>query len=64
MAALPKKKHSKSRTGKRRWAKKFDVPIFSICPNCKKEKLPHQVCLNCGFYKGQKIEGGDLVNSK
>jgi len=57
MAALPKKKHSKSRTGKRRWAKKFAPPNLSTCPNCKKEKLPHIVCPNCGYYKGQKIEG-------
>ncbi|OGD86197.1 50S ribosomal protein L32 [Candidatus Curtissbacteria bacterium RBG_16_39_7] len=57
MAPQPKKKHSKSRTGKRRWAKKFALPGFSICPNCKKEKLPHAVCPHCGYYKGQKQEG-------
>jgi len=57
MAALPKKKHSKSRTGKRRWSQKFAAPNVSICPNCKKEKLPHTVCPHCGYYKNQKIEG-------
>jgi len=25
------------------------------CPKCKKPKLPHQVCKNCGFYKGHDI---------
>jgi large subunit ribosomal protein L32 len=25
------------------------------CPKCKKPKLPHFVCKNCGFYKGKDI---------
>ncbi|MBI4126238.1 MAG: 50S ribosomal protein L32, partial [Deltaproteobacteria bacterium] len=24
-------------------------------PQCKRPKLPHRVCLHCGFYKGREI---------
>ena len=50
----PKKKHTHSRTRKRRasnWTIK--TPTYSHCPNCKQAKLPHVVCPNCGWYKGR-----------
>ncbi len=28
---------------------------LSVCENCKKEKLSHRVCPNCGKYKGLKV---------
>ncbi len=53
--ALPKRRHSSSRQGKRRGEQKVKVPNMSICPNCKAPKLPHRVCGVCGFYKGRQV---------
>lgn len=53
--ALPKRRHSSSRQGKRRGAQKIKVPNMSICPNCKAPKMPHRVCGVCGFYKGRQV---------
>jgi ribosomal protein L32 len=54
--AVPKRKVSRARRDKRRsnvW--KLEVPAFSTCPQCGELKKPHQVCGNCGFYKGREV---------
>ena len=28
---------------------------LSGCPQCKRPKLPHRVCIHCGFYKGREV---------
>lgn len=53
--ALPKRRHSSSRQGKRRGEQKIHVPSVSVCPNCKSPKLPHRVCSICGYYKGRQV---------
>lgn len=53
--ALPKRRHSKSRTRKRRTHHKLDRPLLFTCSQCKKQKLPHQICPYCGYYKGKKV---------
>ncbi len=53
--ALPKRRHSKSRRNKRRTHQKLTDPIFFVCPQCKRKKLPHQICPYCGHYRGRKI---------
>jgi len=30
-------------------------PALASCPKCGKPKLPHNVCLNCGYYKGKEV---------
>jgi large subunit ribosomal protein L32 len=30
------------------------APSFSECPRCNAQKLPHCVCLNCGYYGNEK----------
>jgi len=54
--AVPKKKTSRSNTRSRRahFFKAIKTPR-SVCPNCGEAKLPHRVCLSCGFYKGKKV---------
>jgi len=27
----------------------------SVCPRCSASKRPHEICGNCGFYKGQQM---------
>ena len=31
------------------------VPGFSVCPQCKKLKLPHRICPHCGYYNGKPV---------
>jgi large subunit ribosomal protein L32 len=53
--ALPKRRHSKSRTGKRRAHDALTAPSLSVCPQCHEPKLPHFVCPSCGTYRGRKV---------
>jgi len=55
MGALPKKKVSKSRRGKRRNHLGARVPALELCPQCHSPKLPHHVCPTCGSYAGREI---------
>ncbi|MBN2055209.1 50S ribosomal protein L32 [bacterium] len=52
---VPKQRTSKSRGRMRRAHQALKAPNLSICPHCEALKVPHQVCLNCGYYKGKKI---------
>lgn len=52
---VPKRKISKSRKGKRRSHWKLSRPGLSKCPKCNEPMVPHRVCPNCGYYKGNKV---------
>lgn len=53
--AVPKQKHSKSRTKRGRAHKKLVAKKLVKCSHCGKLKAPHQVCPNCGYYKDREI---------
>jgi len=53
--ALPKRKHSKTRGLKRRTHWKIAKTTLVPCPQCKQAKLPHRVCLVCGYYDGRQV---------
>ncbi|MBN2541670.1 50S ribosomal protein L32 [bacterium] len=53
--ALPKRKHSKARSRKRRTHWKLKGPAVVECPHCNQPKLSHHVCPNCGYYKGEQV---------
>lgn len=54
--AVPARRKSKGRRDQRRaHHMKLDRPSLSACPQCKRPKLPHRVCIHCGFYKGREI---------
>ena len=53
--AVPKQRHTKSRRNKRRMHLFLEKPSLSICQKCGKEVLPHTICWNCGYYKGQEV---------
>lgn len=55
--AEPKKRLTSTRSGKRRLHLFLKTKNLSSCPKCKEPVLPHRVCGNCGFYKGE-----DLLN--
>lgn len=37
------------------WRAKLTATDLSICDNCGERKLPHHVCMHCGYYKGKAI---------
>ncbi|MBI2618996.1 MAG: 50S ribosomal protein L32 [Ignavibacteriales bacterium] len=51
----PKRRHSKSRSRKRRTHYKATAPNTGECPNCHEQKLTHRACPNCGYYDGRSI---------
>ncbi len=55
MGALPKRRISTHRKGKRRAAIKIKPSSLYPCPNCGQPKQSHQVCPHCGYYKGKKV---------
>ncbi|MCD6098149.1 50S ribosomal protein L32 [bacterium] len=53
--ALPKRRHSKSRSRKRRTHWKITVPTVQVCPHCRQLKLAHHICPHCGYYNGRQV---------
>ncbi|MGI6458450.1 MAG: 50S ribosomal protein L32 [bacterium] len=53
--AHPKHRKSKSKTRMKRAHHALSPRSLVECPNCRSSKLPHRVCPNCGFYKGQTV---------
>jgi large subunit ribosomal protein L32 len=55
MGALPKRKISKARKGKRRAHSQLSLPALIKCPRCHELKFPHYACPNCGNYRGREV---------
>ena len=55
MPPLPKKKHPKSRQGKRRSHLSLNLPATLVCTNCRNPRLAHHACPTCGHYKGREV---------
>ncbi len=55
MPPLPKRKYAKARQGDRRAHLHLEPPAVIECPHCHQPTLPHQVCPNCGTYKGEQV---------
>jgi large subunit ribosomal protein L32 len=55
MGALPKRKISKARAGKRQSHNAIKPPALDECPQCHSPKLPHHVCPVCGTYNGREV---------
>ncbi|MFB6182290.1 MAG: 50S ribosomal protein L32 [Candidatus Magasanikbacteria bacterium] len=54
--AVPKKKTPKKATKSRRANFGIEEKNTIICNSCNEEKLPHQACSNCGYFKGRKVD--------
>ena len=52
----PKRRHSKTRTAKRRTHDALKPVSVGEGPQCHEAKPPHQVCLHCGFYSGRQVQ--------
>jgi len=55
MPQEPKKRHSRQRQGKRRASIHLSLSHTVTCANCGTDILTHQICPNCGFYKGKEV---------
>ena len=55
MAPLPKRKVSSGRRDRRRAHHALKQSNLVQCSNCGEMRLPHRVCLNCGFYQGREV---------
>jgi large subunit ribosomal protein L32 len=53
--ALPKRRHSRSRTRKRRSHDALTRSGLSVCGDCGEPKEPHRLCGSCGKYKGRTV---------
>lgn len=53
--ALPKRRHSKSRTRKRRAHLALRRLGTTVCSRCDAVKEPHCICPNCGYYAGREV---------
>jgi large subunit ribosomal protein L32 len=51
--AVPKGKTNRAKRDARRAHWKGSPPTYSECPQCRRPKLPHRVCANCGYYGGR-----------
>ena len=55
MAPLPKKKHSRARTRKKRTHQSLTKINLIKCPACPEKTLSHRACSSCGHYRGRYI---------
>jgi len=53
--AVPKQRKTKSKRNQRRMHLFLGAATLIKCDHCGKEKLPHIVCQNCGYYKGVEV---------
>ena len=53
--ALPKRRHSHSRTRKRRSHDALTPASVSSCPKCGEPKLSHRLCGGCGTYNERTV---------
>ena len=52
---VPKRKTSRARRDSRQANKGLKPGAVVLCKECATPLIPHQVCTNCGFYKGRKV---------
>jgi len=53
--AVPKRRHTNSRTGKRRSHDALKPKHLKRCRQCGAAHPPHVVCPNCGHYMGRTV---------
>lgn len=51
--AVPKRRHSKTRSRKRRSHNSLTAPQLQYCSQCQTAVPSHVVCPNCGHYHGR-----------
>ena len=57
MGAVPRKKLTRARKGRRIASYRLSPLYPALCSRCRAAKLPHVVCPQCGFYRGRQVVG-------
>ena len=60
MAAVPKRRISRTRRDKRRTHWKAKAPTVVACAHCGQPAMPHRVCGSCGYYRGREYVEPEL----
>jgi large subunit ribosomal protein L32 len=55
MGAVPRKKLTRARQGRRLAAYKLKPQQAAQCPRCRSAKRPHAACPTCGYYRGRLV---------
>jgi large subunit ribosomal protein L32 len=55
VAAVPKRRISRTRRDKRRTHWKAVAAAMSKCGHCGQPMVPHRVCPACGYYRGREV---------
>ena len=55
MGAVPRKKLTRARQGRRLASYKLKPLNPAHCSRCRSAKLPHTVCPQCGYYRGRQV---------
>lgn len=53
--AVPKRKTTPSRRNKRRSHDFLSSRSLAVCSNCGELKIPHHICMSCGFYSKNEV---------
>jgi len=65
--ALQKRRRGPARTGHQRsaWMRKSgqNQPAVNPCPTCSAPRIPHRVCMACGFYDGVAVVAGKSTDA-
>ena len=48
-------RHTKGKRNRVRSHLALKPTNFSRCSHCGQSVLPHQICANCGYYRGQQV---------
>jgi len=66
--ALQKRRRGPARTAHQRsaWMRKSgqNRPLVQTCPNCGAPRIPHRVCMACGFYNGAQVAAAKSSDSE
>ncbi|MBM3943401.1 MAG: 50S ribosomal protein L32 [SAR202 cluster bacterium] len=57
MGAVPNKKVTRARAGRKFMRYRLSPLHPSVCPRCRSPRLPHTACPRCGTYKGRQVLG-------